>query len=764
MAPSPCRGSVRPRASSPFTFVLMTAVLLWATGGVAAAASLSGLVLDPDGRAAPGARVLVWGSTAVVATAVSDDAGRFHVASLAPGAYEVRVALAGFRADSVRVDLAPDADLQITIPLRLSAVAESVVVTAAQVDRPLSRVPDTVTILTAADLEARQVETVADALRLVPGLTVSGTGGRGALTALFPRGAESDSTLVLVDGVRVNAFGGGFDFGHLSLAGVERIEIVRGPQSALHGSDAIGGVVQIVTRHGGPTGAGGIVEHGSFDTTRLSIASSGSAGPWTWGAAAERLASDGFTGQAGGGERVSNDAYDRHSASLSGAWRRGRDTSVRGDLRIERSERGFPGPFGSDPAGTFAGVDRISRGTGDTLTVAVGARHAWTPAVQQRVFFSTADLEGAFVSPFGDSITETTRRAFRTQADFALSHHLGASAGVEVQAERARSSFIVGSAATPIPIRRVVAGYFVEGRLDAADRFLATAGLRVEQIRRHALEPDGSAFGVRPAFGPDTVVSANPKLSLAWFLEPEDRRAAGWTRLRLSAGTGIRPPDAFEIAFTDNPALRPERSRSVDVGIERALAGGAVLFEATAFASRFDDLIVAVGRSFRDASRFQTDNISNARARGIELQGTVRTARGLQVGAAYTWTDTEILAVDRGNGLAPPPFTPGDPLLRRPRHQGALDLLVARGRLTAYARLGARGAALDVEPAFGAFGGLFRTPGYGVVDAGSAVRITRRLALTLRGTNLLDRRYEEALGFPALGRSVTVGVRVAAGR
>src|SRR5215475_9351550 len=124
--------------------------------------------------------------------------------------------------------------------MRLSAVSESVVVSASQVDVPLSRAADTITVLTAADLEIRQIETVSDALRLVPGLTVTRSGGRGAITSLFPQGGSSNYTLVLVDGIRANDFGGGYDFSHLSVADIDRIEIVRGPESALFGSDAIG--------------------------------------------------------------------------------------------------------------------------------------------------------------------------------------------------------------------------------------------------------------------------------------------------------------------------------------------------------------------------------------------------------------------------------------------------------------------------------------------------------------------------------------------
>ena len=158
------------------------------------------------------------------------------------GAFEIRVALDGFRGKPVAVAAPATARDLGTIALEISAVSESVVVSAAQVEIPLSTASSSVTVITREDLESTRCESVADALRAVPGLTVVANGGRGALTSVFPRGGESDYSLVFVDGVQANAFGGGYDFAHLPIANIERIEIVRGPQSALYGSNAIGSV------------------------------------------------------------------------------------------------------------------------------------------------------------------------------------------------------------------------------------------------------------------------------------------------------------------------------------------------------------------------------------------------------------------------------------------------------------------------------------------------------------------------------------------
>ena len=145
---------------------------------------------------------------------------------------------------------------------------------------------------------------------------------------------------------------------------------------------------------------------------------------------------------------------------------------------------------------------------------------------------------------------------------------------------------------------------------------------------------------------------------------------------------------------------------------------------ATWFRNDYDDLIIAVGR-FTDASRYRTDNISNARAQGVELSLAGRTRGGFSGRASYTFLDTEIRAVD-GSPDAPSPFTVGDPLLRRPRHQGVLDMAWARGPVDVFAQGVFRGQTLDAEPNFGTFGGLFENPAYAVANLGATVRVSRR--------------------------------------
>jgi len=745
-------------------FLALTTFLILASARADAAAPITGRVVDEAGRPVPGATV--FASSGAATTSVETDSdGRFTLQPIGEGRATVRVARDGFRADAVTVDsTATPRDLG-TLTLKVSAVSEAIVVSANQVEVPLSEVASSITVIEGADLEARQLHSVADALRSVPGMTVVSTGGPGATTGVFPRGGESNYSLVLVDGVPANAFGGDYDFGHLPTANIDRIEVVRGPQSAVFGANAIGSVVRIVSRRGGPPSGEFQFEGGGYGTTRLAGSTAGSEGSFEWGGSFDQLLTDGRNGETtAAGETVGNDDYTRRSGAASLGWRSGASW-LRGDVRYATDERGSPGPFGSNPAGNYGGIDLVSRGE-NTRTQA-GA--TWSSQLSARVRLQAQvnynEIESDFVSPFDTSDSASRRWTGRLQSDFPVLEGLDVSAGLELQRERTGSTYITGARAQEIPIVRAIEGYFVEGRWSAQERLFVTAGLRVEAIRRDGIEESTLSSVRRPPLPADSIVSPNPRLAAAWLVRES---GADYTRVRGSIGTGIRPPDGFELSFTDNPGLKPERSVSGEAGVDHAFAGGHLLVEATAFTNHYDDLIVAVGR-FSGSSQFETDNISNARANGLELAFTGRRRFGsnrpldLSARVGYTFLDTEILAIDQDND-APPPFAVGQSLLRRPPHQFFADVILTNGRLGAFVRAGGRSKALDVEPSFGTFGGLFDTPGYQVWSAGGSWRIAKGIEAYGRVENLFDRGYEEALGYPALGRRATAGVRIAAGR
>ena len=723
--------------------------------------ALTGRVLDPAGRPVPGATVIVDGPMGV-RTTTTDAEGRFRFDGLAEARYRVLVDAPGFAAPARTIrtgaELAP-----LDLHLRVAPYPEAVVVAAAPVPRPLSESPASTSVVAAADLKARQLENVADALRTTPGFAVGRNGGRGALTSVFPRGGESDYTLVLVDGVRVNNFGGGFDFSLLPLGDVEQVEIVRGPQSAVFGADAIGGVVHLTTRQGGPPTVSGQLEGGGQATVRALGATRGTVGEWSYGASGERNQSDGFTGIAPAtGETVSNDDWEQSLAQGHLEWTKSATTAVRADLRWIDAERGNPGPYGSNPIGAYTAVDRVSRGEDTQRQLGLHGRLPWGSVlagrIQQRWQVTVADLDNRYHSSFGDSFFETRRVTARTQTDVVLTPTTGLTAGVEGFGERARSTYITGEQFQEVPIERRTFGGFAEVRQELGARASVSAGLRADAIRRNALEGDPNPFGPRPAFADESVTSVNPRLA-GRFVAWQDQSGVARTTVRASFGTGIRPPDAFELAFTDNPALKPERSRSADFGVSHVLLPQLTV-EATAFFNRYDDLIVAVGGSFADTSRYRTDNISNARARGLELESAWRGPHGVHARLAYTWMSTEILAVDQsgrraaavcgGRSADSPPSEPG-------RRRSGMDA-IGIYRIHDGPRRGARCSTSSLRSAPSA--ACSPRPGFTVVDAGAAWRLTPHVEVFGRGLNLLDRRYEEAYGYPAPGRMGMVGLRV----
>ncbi len=196
-------------------------------------AQARGRVVDPEGRPVANADVVVTGSAAPIRIRSGAD-GSFTVSDLDPGRYFISAHAPGLVSDPLAIEIGTSDVAPIELRMHLSAINEALVVSAAQIDQPLSRTPDSVTVIGGAEIDARQQYTLGSALRSVPGLTLQQSGGPGTLTSLFSRGGESDYTLVLVDGVRLNSFGGGLDLSQVPLQDVERIEVLRGSQSALY--------------------------------------------------------------------------------------------------------------------------------------------------------------------------------------------------------------------------------------------------------------------------------------------------------------------------------------------------------------------------------------------------------------------------------------------------------------------------------------------------------------------------------------------------
>ena len=234
---------------------------------------VAGVVADGSGGVLPGANVEVLAAGQVVSRATTGPDGRYRIRLAPDGLYQLRVRWAGFTDHVVELPVT-SVDVTCDVVMGMAAVADLVVVTPSRFLESRAATTESITVLTARDIEALGSQSLADVVRTVPGLHVESTGREGSLASLFSRGGESDYNLVLVDGVRVNASGGQFDFSRISASEIDRVEIVRGAQSALYGSDAIGSVIQVFTRRAGaldsPT-LSGSVEAGSFNTWRTDL-------------------------------------------------------------------------------------------------------------------------------------------------------------------------------------------------------------------------------------------------------------------------------------------------------------------------------------------------------------------------------------------------------------------------------------------------------------------------------------------------------------
>ena len=473
--------------------------------------------------------------------------------------------------------------------------SENIVVTATAVPEEIQDVGSAVTVVTREEIERNGWRTVQDALRFVPGVDVARSGGPGAQTSVFLRGANSTHTLVLVDGVRVNSpFFPGYDFSLLSTENVERIEVVRGPFSALYGSESIGGVVQIFTRPAVGKLSGRVFgELGNADQREL--AAFATAGGATFGIAAS--ARD----RREDGDRA-NDDWRQRSGSLRLEGRFG-DAQVALEGSIADGDLGLPGPVGAEtPQNRYSPrEERITLpatfhpATGHSASVTLGwvrSRPSFdSPSFQSRTNART--LEARVADTFTAGIQRVT--AFGEWQRWKVDD--SSNFGVNLDGEQATIWSVGG-----------------EDTIELPGGWVVTAGVRYD---------DHSRFG--------DVWS--PRGTLAW-------RTGRW-KLRASGGTGFRAPSVGELfyPFSGNADLAPEKSTSWDAGVDYELAGGRA--SVSLFWNEYRDLIVfdfAAGLNF---------NVGRARSRGAELswRQTISTAASLDVG--YTYLDTE----DRDTGL-----------------------------------------------------------------------------------------------------------------
>ena len=630
---------------------------------------------------------------------------------------------------------------------------QGLVVTASPTPRSADAVASHVTVLQGEVLRAEGVSTVADALRHVAGVDVVRNGSFGATTSVFVRGGESDHALVLVDGVQVNQAGGSFDFSTLSTDDVERIEVLRGPASALYGSDAMAGVIHVVTRTGrGAPRVRARVETAHYSEPRDDLLDgvrwvadlSGGSDRFGYSASVSRERQEGIL--------AFNNRFLSTIASGSARVVPDDRTRIALTLRVTDRESHYP----TDGSGQQ--VDRNQFGFGDETLGRLTVTRRVTDLLDLRASLGVNETDsGTDDAPDGPSDADGYQSLdhFRRAAG-ELRANLGVrdavlTLGGEIEEERQRSfsestsAFGAFSGRSRSERKNLAAFVHVTG-----ERGLISfnAGARLE---------DNERFGASATW--QGGVSAHLP-------------GAPGTRVRASFGTGIKEPTFYENFAADgftvgNPDLDPERSLSWDIGFEHELAGSGTL-RATVFDQRLRDLIQYV---FPAPSPTESNfhNVAKASSRGIELEADARLGR-VDAAASYTWLDTEVVdaGFDSGTGAY---FVEGETLLRRPTHTftaRAAATVAERARLhTRVALVGSR-ADRSFDPVTFA-PTREQLPAHVLWTVGADWEVAAvpargpSLAFSIRAENLLNETYEEAFGFRAPGRQLYVGVTMGIG-
>jgi vitamin B12 transporter len=633
-------------------------------------------------------------------------------------------------------------------------VLDSIVVSVYRLPVDLAATSASVTVLDGDELAARNVATVVEALRTVPGLAVSQSGSYGSTASVFLRGGESDYVAVMIDGVQVNEPGGRFDFANLLVAQIDRIEIVRGPVSSMYGSDAVGGLIQIFTRTGEGRPHGSVtVQGGTYDSWRGTASVHGGAGIAAYGVAVSALRSDGI--------QAFNNDYD--NLSFSGQVKLAPDE--RTDLRLSAHYSDHTYHFPTDGGGAL--VDENQNTFGDELTLGLDARRRLSPAVELALLLGARDAEsGSDDRPDGpadtlgfhtfQSLDDVRRLSADARANFDLGTAGRGSAGVELEEQRTRSfsdsDSEFGPSSSSSDHERSNAAYYGQW-LGRWGGLALNGSLRVE---------DNEAFGGLVSYSAGTAY----------------RFEGSATKLRTTLGRGIKEPSLFENFATGfargNPDLEPERSFSLEAGIDQYLFEERFRVSATYFDQSFEDLIQFTFTP-PDPTGPNYFNVAAADARGVEAEAAA-TLGGFAVSAGYTWLDTKVVdaGFDEGEDAT---FVEGDRLLRRPTHQ--LSAGVRRGFGASGATPGAiRGLAGvevrhvgdRVDRDFAAFPTRRAAlPSYTVVDVYGEISPLASLlsdlglTITARIENLFDEDYAEARGFPAPGRTIWLGLRAVTG-
>lgn len=621
-------------------------------------------------------------------------------------------------------------------------IAPEVIVTATKIAEPTTHVTMATDVVTQEEIQERQQTDVLQLLRDVPGMTIVQNGGRGAATSLYTRGGESDYNMVLIDGVKVNNAGGFYDFADLTRTGIERIEIVRGPQSALYGSDAMSSVIQVFTPRGdGPPHGTFSFRGGSYTTFEEQSNLAGGTKTYGYSLAFGRVDTAGFL--------PVNNGYSNTTVATRFDWDGIRDLQLSTTLRYIDARFHFPTESAGD---RFDVLDPKQHQDRRSLVIGPRAIYQttpwWTQTLQLGYFEQWSTYRDPFNDPpdFGSFVG--TNDEYRLLADYNSTFLLPAvlevtptfTVGGYGDIEHLDQKANFAGSVTQVTPSRNSESFYSQLLLQWREQFFVTSGFRLD---------DGSTYGTH----------VNPRVSAAYII-PQTH-----TKLRGGYGQGLKAPgfgetfgsgSQFDIG---NPNLKPEQATSWEIGFDQSLQMATLVAELslTYFSAEYKNL---VAYAFSATPNYL--NVQRARANGLEIGLRTFVSDGLSVGGTYTYLDTKVLKAGPSGGTL---FVNGEPLLRRPENSGAFLMNYARNKLNANFALTLKGHAVDRDFHSDFSGKRVRLSGFVKGDLALSYTVLenrwglRVLAVESLVQNLFNQDYEEVYGFSTAGINFLLGFR-----
>ena len=596
-------------------------------------------------------------------------------------------------------------------PVFSQAADDDIVVTASGFEQPRSETGQAIEIVGRDRLDQLQSATIAQVLQTVPGVSVATRGGLGGQTSAFIRGGSSAQTLVLIDGVRINDLtspNGAFDFGALMTGNIGRVEILRGPNSVIWGSQAIGGVVNIqsIAPVGGFEGRLG-AEYGGYDTKRLNANIAGTKGVFEGSVGGAFVKSDGISALAGGTER---DGYA--NATGNARLKVNISDSFTLDFRsyYNRAKVEYDSEFGVGANGLPVSRNRQFVGyVGAQFDMLDGRFH-------NRIAYTRTDLRRIGTDPIVFSFNNFNVRGAIDRMEyhtaFDLNEALTLVAGLEYERTFASTSF---EGAAPDIARNDVVSGFGQIIVRPVNGLTLTAGVRHDAY---------SDYGGQTTLGGNLAFTPNE----------------GRTMFRATYAEGFRAPTLTEGQPPyGNLQLKPETARNFDLGVEQQFLEGKAQLFATYFNRRSNNLI-----AFSPVS-FQSENIDKVTAKGLEIGLDLNPSSQLDIRASYTLVD----AINRTVG-----DTFGNRQALRPQNSFSLtaDWQTAFG-------LSLGSSLLIIDDSFDDAANNVRLDGYALVGLRASMPLNAALDVYARVENMLDAQYTVVSGYNSFGRHATIGVR-----